>query len=355
MKRYFEFSDSKSYKFWQIEVEDAVCTVRYGKIGTDGQEKQTTHACAELAQKEAAKLITEKTRKGYVEKEEAGERKVSRRISVDYEEAEEGKTLLEKVKAFVDSPQAAQTEALVIGCWEEAYESDCQAALDHLCASSAKLPCLRELFVGDMDSEDCEISWINQGNYTGVLAAFPDLERLHIKGSTGLVLCDAPMQHASLKALTIECGGLPARIVQTIAQAQLPALEYLNLYLGEENYGFDGSLDDVRPFMGRELFPKLKYLALCDSIIADEIAEAIAEAPVLDILETLDLSQSVLTDRGGQALLDSSKVRGLKRLDLHYHYMGNEMMGKLRVMGPIVDVSDQQDSDDEWRYPAVTE
>jgi len=117
MKRYFEFSDSKSYKFWQIELVEATCTVTYGKIGTAGQEKLTTYDSAEKAQKEADKLVAEKTRKGYVEKESASGKKTSRRISVDYDEAEEGKTLLEKLTAFIGSPQAAEVSALVIGGW----------------------------------------------------------------------------------------------------------------------------------------------------------------------------------------------------------------------------------------------
>lgn len=355
MKRYFEFSDSKSYKFWQIEVAEATCTVKYGKIGTEGQEKVSTFDSAEKAQKEADKLVAEKTRKGYVEKESASEKKTSRRIAVDYDEAEEGKTLLDKVIAFAESAQAATTTALVIGSWEEAYESSCQEALDYLAVNSARLPCLTELFVGDMDSEECEISWINQGNYTALIKAFPQLERLHIKGSTELVLSSEPLAHANLKALTIECGGLPKSIIETITQAQLPNLEYLNLYLGVDEYGFDASLDDLRPLLTKERFPKLKYLALADSEIADEIAEAIAEAPVLDILETLDLSQGTLSDKGGEALLASSKIRQLKRLDLHYHYLSNAVMAKLRALGPIVDVTEQQDIEDEWRYPAVTE
>lgn len=355
MKRYFEFSDSKSHKFWQIDISGAAFTVTYGKIGTTGQEKLSTFESAEKAQKEADKLIAEKTRKGYAEKENASEKKASRRIAVNYDEAEEGKTLLEKLRAFVESPQAAATTALVIGSWEEAYESTCQDALDYLAANSAKLPALTELFVGDMDSEECEISWINQGDYTALLKAFPQLERLHIKGSTELVLSSEPLVHASLKALTIECGGLPKSIIETITGAKLPNLEYLNLYLGVDEYGFDASLEDLRPLMSGELFPKLTHLALADSEIADEIAEAIADAPVLDRLETLDLSKGTLTDKGGEALLASSKIRQLKRLDLHYHYLSNEMITTLKGLDLILDVTEQQEMEDDWRYPAVTE
>lgn len=36
-KRYFELTDAKSSKFWEIDVSGKRITVRYGKIGTDGQ------------------------------------------------------------------------------------------------------------------------------------------------------------------------------------------------------------------------------------------------------------------------------------------------------------------------------
>lgn len=355
MKRYFEFQDSKSYKFWQIELDDKQFTVTYGKIGTAGQVKVTECASAEAAEKEAAKLVAEKTKKGYVEKQEASSKKISKRLSLTYDEADEGKTILEKMEAFVASPQAAETEALVIGAWEEAYETSPTEALQLLFNSSAKLPNLRELFVGDMQSEECEISWIQQDNYTRLFSEFPQLERLHIKGSTGLTLSDTPINHTNLKALTIECGGLPKNVIQQIATANLPNLEYLQLYLGVEDYGFDGSIVDLHPFMFNNPFPKLKHLGLLDSEIADEIAMVMANAAVVPQLESLDLSQGTLSDEGAKYLLESDSIKQLKKLDLHYHYLSNDMIKKFKALPLIVDVTEQQDIEDDWRYPAVTE
>lgn len=358
MKRYFEFQDSKSYKFWQVEIDGSSSfTVTYGKIGTAGQAKVTECASAEAAEKEAGKLIAEKTKKGYVEKGEgeASSKKISKRLSLTYDEADEGKTILEKMEAFVNSPQAAETEALVIGAWEEAYDTSPTEALNLLFNSANKLPNLREFFAGDMDSEECEISWIQQDNYTKLFTAFPQLERLHIKGSTGLTLSDTPINHANLKSLTIECGGLPKDVIQQIATAKLPNLEYLQLYLGVEDYGFDASIEDLHPFMLSSPFPKLKHLGLMDSEIADEIASVIANAPVLQQLESLDLSQGILSDEGAEHLLASDAIKKLKKLDLHYHYLSNEMMKKLKALPLTVDVGGQQDTEDDWRYPAVTE
>jgi len=36
-KSYYEFKDKTSSKFWEIDTKGSTVTVRYGKIGTDGQ------------------------------------------------------------------------------------------------------------------------------------------------------------------------------------------------------------------------------------------------------------------------------------------------------------------------------
>ena len=67
-KRYFEFVDGTSNKFWEIWMDGKTVTTNWGKIGTAGQTKPKEFADAEKAKKEYDKLIAEKTGKGYVEK-----------------------------------------------------------------------------------------------------------------------------------------------------------------------------------------------------------------------------------------------------------------------------------------------
>ena len=67
--RYFELSDGKSSKFWEISIDDNEVTVRYGRIGTNGTTKVKEHASAAVAQKEYDKLISEKEGKGYTEQD----------------------------------------------------------------------------------------------------------------------------------------------------------------------------------------------------------------------------------------------------------------------------------------------
>ena len=65
--RRFEFSDSTSNKFWEVDVKGKTLNVTFGKIGTKGQGKPKDFATPEKAKAEMEKLIKEKTGKGYLE------------------------------------------------------------------------------------------------------------------------------------------------------------------------------------------------------------------------------------------------------------------------------------------------
>jgi DNA ligase 1 len=66
--RHFVFQDGKSDKFWEIAVAGADVTVRFGRSGTTGQTNTKSFPDDGAAKKHADALITEKTKKGYVEK-----------------------------------------------------------------------------------------------------------------------------------------------------------------------------------------------------------------------------------------------------------------------------------------------
>lgn len=63
--KYFEFTDAKSSKFWEITKQDRQVIVRYGKIGTNGQTQAKEFPDAASATKHAEKLMAEKMGKGY--------------------------------------------------------------------------------------------------------------------------------------------------------------------------------------------------------------------------------------------------------------------------------------------------
>jgi uncharacterized protein (TIGR02996 family) len=65
--RKFKYTDDKSYKFWDIELEGSTYTVRFGRIGTKGQTKTKDFPSPQAAQKAYDKIIAEKLAEGYVE------------------------------------------------------------------------------------------------------------------------------------------------------------------------------------------------------------------------------------------------------------------------------------------------
>jgi DNA ligase-1 len=67
--RRFEFRDQKSNKFWEIERDGAELSLRWGRIGTDGQSARKPQASEAKAKAEYDKLIRSKLDKGYEEVE----------------------------------------------------------------------------------------------------------------------------------------------------------------------------------------------------------------------------------------------------------------------------------------------
>jgi predicted DNA-binding WGR domain protein len=65
--RTFVYTDAKSDKFWHILLDDDAYVVTYGRTGTAGTQQRKEFADEATARREAAKLIREKTAKGYIE------------------------------------------------------------------------------------------------------------------------------------------------------------------------------------------------------------------------------------------------------------------------------------------------
>ena len=275
------------------------------------------------------------------------------RISLDYDEAQKGEWT-DKLAQFLALPGSATVIGLVVGQWSDELEGESiTRVVEALVAAREQLPQLTALFVGDMTYEQSEISWIGQTDVSPLLHAYPLLEHFGVRGGTNLSL--GPLRHKALKSLIIEAGGLPVEVVREVLAADLPQLEHLELWLGDENYGADTTVDDLAPLLAGTLFPRLHTLGLRDSEIVDEIAIALADAPILERIRVLDLSLGTLSDAGAAALLANPLIRKLEKLDVHHHYCSDEMVHKLQALPITVDVSDAQGLDDEDRYVAVSE
>ncbi|MEU7868586.1 STM4015 family protein [Dactylosporangium sp. NPDC049140] len=278
--------------------------------------------------------------------------KAAWRIGVGYDDGPQD--FADTLDALLDSVGAHNITALVIGAWGEPHDSG--PPLNLLTAARDRLTELRALFVGEMTYEECEISWINQGEYAPLLGAFPALEVLHIRGADGLGL--APVRHRRLRELCVESGGLPASFIRGFTDSSFPALADLELWLGTREYGGDAVVDDLAPIMTGTELPALKRLALRNAEIADDVATALAAAPVVARLESLDLSMGALSDAGAEALLLGQPLTHLRSLDLSHHFMSPELAARFaeELPGVRVDVSDEQDIDEGgFRYVSVAE
>ncbi|MCA9616144.1 MAG: WGR domain-containing protein, partial [Myxococcales bacterium] len=69
--RRFELVDGSASKFWEIAQEGETYTVRYGRLGTSGKTQTKDLGDVVKAAEAVAKLIAEKTKKGYAEVETA--------------------------------------------------------------------------------------------------------------------------------------------------------------------------------------------------------------------------------------------------------------------------------------------
>ncbi|MFJ8622392.1 STM4015 family protein [Kitasatospora sp. NPDC093550] len=280
---------------------------------------------------------------------------VAWRLSLEYGSKEDFGRLWQ---SFLRSVDPAGVRAVVIGAWWQEGYSSVDAAVEAITAEADRLPALEALFLGEVTFDECEISWLEMGDVTPLLTAFPGLRSLTVRGGMDLVL--EPVRHDRLTSLSFESGGLPSAVVRAVAGSELPALESLELWLGVDEYGGDTTMDDLAPFLDGTRLPALRHLGLQNSELQDDIAAAVAHAPVVARLESLSLSMGVLSDEGVAALLEGQPLTHLRALDLHHHYVGEELQQRLRQALPGVEIdlseaegADQDDDDD--RYVSVAE
>ncbi len=396
MPRY-EFSQGTSNKFWEVSREGTSVTVTYGKIGTAGTAKTKEHPDETAAEKDMAKQAASKVKKGYqlvepggaapsgkqplvgLEKEVGFDDHPKRfvfRTIVDYKPGKPGLSqaakgvayrvhfdfddggapeMVERLAELGRDPNASKLQALVIGSWGE----DCCTGEGgpEVAAAVAELaktcPELEAIFLGDIIQEEAEVSWIQHGDWGPILNAFPKLEHFRVRGMSTASAFSCP----TLRSLVVQAM-TSSQACQSIAAADLPELEHLELWLGTDEYGGDSTVPDLVPILSGKQFPKLRYLGLRNAENIDDVAEALATAPILERVEVLDLSLGVLTDRGGNALLASPAAAKLKRLDLHHNWLSPAVAKKLRGLGPEVDTARgdaDEDEDEEYRFVAVGE
>ncbi|WOO39356.1 STM4015 family protein [Rubellicoccus peritrichatus] len=396
------YMDAKSSKFWNLELNGSRHSLAYGRIGTDGQKKEKDFDSEEKAEAAFHKLVKEKMAKGYVEAAGSGVEScghvsndtnlplisfssinhkdevydnvktfVGKRVlDYDPEKASRDTSKLiyrfrsdwdedvceEHLKHFIDSDASLEATGIIIGAWHgDDPENSPESVIKLLIDNKERLPKLAAIYLGDITSEENEMSWIYQTDVSPLFEGFPQLQLLRTRGGQDLAL--SKPDHPNLRALALESGGLPVEVIRSICTSNFPNLEYLEIWLGTDEYGGNSSVQDLQPILAGKLFPKLKYLGLRNCDYVDDIAGVIVNSPIIDRIETLDLSLGTLTDAGAKALLSLPQNGTLKKLNIHHHYVSGSLVKELNQLDIAVDTSNpsEMEDDDEWRFVAVGE
>jgi hypothetical protein len=266
-----------------------------------------------------------------------------------------------RLEQLLSLPTANRLEALILGLWdEEAGTGDSTAELvKMLVAGSDRLPNLKALFLGDITSEECEISWLEQSDLSALLQAYPKLEMLQVRGGIGLSFAESGT-HNHLKTLILETGGLSRTTVHQLYSWQFPELDHLEFWFGSDNYGGDCWEQDLAPILDDLKFPNLSYLGLRNAMFGDEMIDRLVRSPLLADLQVLDLSMGTLGDEGAGKLLECAAVKELEVLNVAESYLSGAMIDQLNALGIQIIADDQREEEDEEdpydrRYCSVTE
>jgi hypothetical protein len=224
----------------------------------------------------------------------------------------------EKFDTLIKHDRASEIEGLFFGFCSN------KKLINFLANNCKKLDGLKALCIGAISEHEQMISEIYHGDISQILLSYDKLEILEIKGRY-LRFC-TKLHHQNLKSLEIMSGGLNREALLDINELDLPALEYLELWLGSKEYGGNSSISDLIPIFSGDKLPKLKYLGLKNCEYTDDIAFELAKSPILEKLLELDLSMGTLGDDALSVLLSCPMINELDKLDISENFISDEFI-----------------------------
>ena len=259
------------------------------------------------------------------------------RVRFDEELGEPVDSLIEQL---AETAVAKKLKGLVIGTWFEPDSGESiEPVITALIAHKDRFSSLEHLFLGDVISEELYMSYIEHCNLEELMGSFGGLKTLVVRGTNELEFGNASLD--GLERLVIEATAPENDLIEKLVGTSMSSMQHLELWLGEEIY-----VEALNPIFTGQLLPRLKYLGLRNSEWVNDIAEKIANSPVLSSLMVLDLSLGCLDDVGSDDLLKSPYLKGLEELDLHHHYISEEGCEALhKVMGDKVNTSSANEKD----------
>ncbi|MGB3760354.1 MAG: HEAT repeat domain-containing protein [Rivularia sp. (in: cyanobacteria)] len=310
----------ENYKFWD----------GFEKLYGQPYGHSTTFANRKVIEFDPKTGITDTANTAYALRASYHYRSWRKEVSISIEEK------LEKLQQRRQKRLAKNVKALVFG--------DSPNPEQAIFTALEKFINVKAIFIGDIQDEECMISMISLPCLSPILKASPQLEILKLRGRVDRYkeVFNPHLKHENLKAIIIESGGLSWEFITQLCQLELPALEYLELWLGRKSYGGNSSIEDLMPIISGK-YPKLKYLGLRNSQYSDDIACTLADSPIIENLIELDLSMGTLSDKGAKALLDCSAVYQLDTLDISKNYLTDEMVKRFKQLDiEIIDMEEEQ-------------
>ena len=323
----------KNYKFWN----------RHERLYGLPNEHSTTFANRKIIEFDKNIGITDAVDRAYALRATHHSWKGTVEISIEDK--------LQILQQETQQKLAKKVEALV---FDVSYRVE-----DAIFSALEKFVNVKAIFLGDIEDREGMISDIPFLSVSPILQALPDLEVLKIRGSSSRYrggetwVFNPSLKHDNLKALTIESGGISREVITQFCQLELPALEYVELWTGREEYSGTSSIEDIMPIISGK-YPKLKYLGLRNSEYSDDIAFTLVDSPIMENLIELDFSMGTLTDEGAEALLNCPAIHQLDTLDISDNSLSDEMIERLSNLDiEVINLGYQKHPDE--RYCTVGE
>lgn len=256
----------------------------------------------------------------------------------------------ELLQALLSSPLSLFLRDISLGVYE-IFGDDLhdwfryQDCIDTL-ANAAPRPFIRNLYIGESDANT---SSMQIGDVSGLYTVMPNLEVLKICGN---YITLGKLQLKKLKRLDVLTVGLGSAQVRSIANAILPELQTLNVWVGDASNGAVQTFDELKPLLRLEQFPKLKHLFIGNSEFEDEIVQEILSSPLLSQLESLSFRMGIMTNRGARALLAAAgALQHVESIDVGENCIEEELVAELKAVFPNkIQSSGQKDFDYYYDY-----
>ena len=251
----------------------------------------------------------------------------------------------ELLQALLNTPSSLFLRDLSLGVYELFGDIDewfrYQDCIDIL-ANAATRPFIRNLYIGESDADT---SAMDIGDVSGLYTVMPNLEVLKICGN---YITFGKLHLKKLKRLDVLTVGLSTAQVHSIANAILPELETLNIWVGDAYNGAVQTFGVLKTLILRlETFHNLQHLCIANSEFQDEIVQEILGSTLISQLKTLDLSMGTMTNRGARALLaEADALQHIESIDVGANYIGEDLVAELKAVFPKKIKSRYQDDFD---------